>query len=402
MIQSDQQTAAYSLVDEGEDNVNETEPVEPEEGNVTMEVIGDPIAPEGPPLVTPVAQESNPTQTTESPLQVVFWNANSWNTMKCDQLLETVRMSGADLICISDARLDSFGKAYIEGYCKKLRGATGKTWRGKLEARPDKKPKCMIGGDIVFFSEECSKVTKTAITPYGTVSRINMLWKGAEVRVVSIYRPYPGAEGAVGSLRNAVTKLDPDFEDSFWDGALTHSDVPMLIGGDFNLGMNEMDKKILGRECYRLPFLESTTTFRSLAGAGWGSTIDHVLSNRKGSTARVSADGLFSGDHFPIIGTIYLQAGNAVRPPKIEIKLPPSLRAGDNGGLKRLEEAIKKETQRHARLLDGRRHHGVDSEGGVKDRQKEKQQAQSRWLVSGIKTPPPQTEGNRRPSQKDG
>ena len=121
-----------------------------------------------------------------------------------------------------------------------------------------------------------------------------------------------------------------------------HSDVPMLIGGDFNLGMNEMDKKVLGRECYRLPFLESTTTFRSLAGAGWGSTIDHVLSNRNGSTARVSADGLFSGDHFPIIGTIYLQAGNAVRPPKIEIKLPPSLRAGDNGGLKRLEEAMKK------------------------------------------------------------
>ena len=105
--------------------------------------------------------------------------------------------------------------------------------------------------------------------------------------------------------------------------------------------MNEMDNKIIGRGCYRIPFLESTTTFRSLAGSGWGSTIDHVLSNRKGSLARVSADGLFSGDHFPIIGTILLQAGSAPRPAEIEIKLPPSLRAGDKGGLRRLARIIK-------------------------------------------------------------
>ena len=162
----------------------------------------------------------------------------------------------------------------------------------KKEARSERKPKCLIGGDIVFFSEECSKVTKTAISPYGKVSRISMLWKGAEVRVISVYRPYHGAMAAIGSLRNAVTKLDPEFEDSFWDGALMHSDVPNLIGGDFNLGMNEMDSKIIGRGCYRIPYLESTTTFRSLAGSGWGSTIDHVLSNRKGSLARVSADSL--------------------------------------------------------------------------------------------------------------
>ena len=189
--------------------------------------------------VCPEPQVVAPLPVAESPLQVVFWNANGWNAQKCEQILETVKISGADMICISDARLDSFGRSYIEGYCKKLREATGKTWRKKLEARPERKPKCLIGGDIVFFSEECSKVSKTATSPYGTVSRINMLWKGAEVRVISVYRPYHGASDAIGSLRNAVTKLDPEFEDSFWDGALMHSDVPTLIGGDFNLGMKK-------------------------------------------------------------------------------------------------------------------------------------------------------------------
>ena len=61
----------------------------------------------------PGPQKVTPRPVAESPLQVVFWNANAWNAQKCEQILETVRISGADLICISDARLDSHGRSYI-------------------------------------------------------------------------------------------------------------------------------------------------------------------------------------------------------------------------------------------------------------------------------------------------
>ena len=149
-------------------------------------------------------------------LKVVFWNANTWKSQNCEKLLDTITSANADVICVTDARLDAYKDRYLGGYCHSLQKATGKRWRAKFEARPDRRLKCSIGGDIIFFSEKCSHVVKTAILPYGTLSAISLVWEGVNVRILSAYRPYDSKETSEGALRNASIKAVPDFEEVFW------------------------------------------------------------------------------------------------------------------------------------------------------------------------------------------
>ena len=112
---------------------------------------------------------------------------------------------------------------------------TGKTWGGKIEYRASRKSKCTVGGDILFFSDLCSKVVKTALLPLGTASRLKLVWGGKEYRIVSVYRPYDSPSSSVGSLRSAMNKVTADFEETFWSLVLKDSEVTTVIGGDFNM-----------------------------------------------------------------------------------------------------------------------------------------------------------------------
>ena len=165
--------------------------------------------------VVGVAPPSAPALTRTAELKVVFWNANTWNSQNCEKLVETATVSEADVICIEDARLDNFKARYIGGYCHTLHKATGKIWRAKLEARPDRRLKCSVGGDIIFYSEKCTKVVKSPTLPFGTISTLSFVWEGIDVRVASVYRPYESRESSEGSLRSACLKVLPEFEDVF-------------------------------------------------------------------------------------------------------------------------------------------------------------------------------------------
>ena len=129
--------------------------------------------------------------------------------------MDTIVGSKADVVCISDARLDAYKDRYIGGYCFSMQKATGKRWRAKFEPRPDRRTKCLVGGDIIFFSEKCSSVVKTPLLPYGTLSSTSLVWEGAKVRILSIYRPYDSKESSEGALRTAIIKVVPDFEKEF-------------------------------------------------------------------------------------------------------------------------------------------------------------------------------------------
>ncbi len=184
-----------------------------------------------------------PETTATSDLNIVFWNANGWNSMSCERISDTVRSSGADILCITDARMDPHKNRFLDGYLLSLRKATGKVWRGKIEHRPAKRTKCSVGGDIIFFSENCSKVSKSSLLPYGTASSLRLTWGGREIKIISVYRPYDGPESA-GSLRTAVTRLDEQFEETFWDLILAQSNVSTIIGEDFIMKEKEIGKRI--------------------------------------------------------------------------------------------------------------------------------------------------------------
>jgi exonuclease III len=123
-------------------------------------------------------------------LKVVFWNANCWNSINCEKIAATALSSDADVICITDARSDQQKSRYLDGYLATLKRVTGKNWRGKIESRASRKSKCSVGGDILFFSDQCSKVAKTALLPLGTATCLKLVWGGKEFRIISVYRPY--------------------------------------------------------------------------------------------------------------------------------------------------------------------------------------------------------------------
>ena len=255
--------------------------------------------------------------------------------------MDTIVGSNADVVCISDARLDSYKDRYIGGYCFSMQKATGKRWRAKFEPRPDRRTKCSVGGDIIFFSEKCSSVVKTPLLPYGTLSSTSMVWEGAKVRILSVYRPYDSKESSEGAFRTATIKVVPDFEEEFWAELCKPSGTPTLIGGDFNMSPDEVDERLLGSQQSRIGLPPGTTTYRSLSRAS-GSVIDHVISNSEAS-ANVAEDGSFAGDHYPVIGGIKLESMGVPIPVKIEAKIPKTIQPGDVGGLRRLNEAITKE-----------------------------------------------------------
>ena len=121
------------------------------------------------------------------------------------------------------------------------------------------------------------------------------------------------------------------------------SDVPTLIGGDFNMKPQEVDSRLLGSNQARIPLPAGITTYRSLANAH-GSVIDHIISNVKEAPSNVSEDGALKGDHFPIIGGLTLRVKGSTSPVKIEARIPPNLQAGDAGGLRKLKLKLKKQT----------------------------------------------------------
>ena len=152
-----------------------------------------------------------------SKIKVIFWNANGWDASNCEKLAEIARSAAADVICVTDARMDPSKVRFMNGYLSTLKRFTRKRWRGKFEARPVRGTKCVVGGDIIFFSEKCSKVVKDPLLPYGTVSVLRLVWEETPMRVVSVYKPYKSAEEADGSLIKAVSKLVEEFEETFWD-----------------------------------------------------------------------------------------------------------------------------------------------------------------------------------------
>ena len=87
---------------------------------------------------------------------------------------------------------------------------------------------------------------------------------------------------------------------------------------------------------------ESNRAATHVRARGIGSVIDHIVSNEKEATSKVSEDGAFIGDHFPIIGSLRLRAKASNPPVKIEARIPPNLQAGDVGGLRRLNQAMMK------------------------------------------------------------
>jgi hypothetical protein len=108
------------------------------------------------------------------------------------------------------------------------------------------------------------------------------------------------------------------------------------------MGTSPVDFKAAGTEYTRIPFQEAASTYQNMGDKRFVSTtIDHVLSYTDGSEAWVSSDGLFVGDHFPVIGAICADKVPPKRSERITVKLPVTIKAGDKGARKKLTASLE-------------------------------------------------------------
>ena len=74
---------------------------------------------------------------------------------------------------------------------------------------------------------------------YGVMTEINGNWHGRKYRVVSVYRPCYGQ--SEGSLRITLDlELKAKFEEEFWNKLVNISNETCIIGGDFNMGRDQI------------------------------------------------------------------------------------------------------------------------------------------------------------------
>ena len=157
------------------------------------------------------------------------------------------------------------------------------------------------------------------------------------MKVLSVYRPYVGVKEAEGALRTLAQSTVPGFEKRLWEEMLKQSTVKTLIGGDLNMGTVPVDFKVTGSGYTRIPFQGSASTYRNMGDKKYVSTtIDHILSNTEDGEAWVSSDGLFVGDHFPIIGVLCADRVPPQRSRRVAVKLSATIKAGDKGAQKKL------------------------------------------------------------------
>ena len=230
---------------------------------------------------------------------IIFWNCNSWRgdgTIDKATLLGAIaRDEEADMMCITDVRLDNLdglkGKSTI---CRTLGRITGKTWAGEYMARREDK---RTGGAYIFHTVDWTNVKMNERIKYGVMTEINGNWHGRKYRVISVYRPCYGQ--SEGSLRITLDlELKAKFEEEFWNKLVNISNETCIIGGDFNMGRDQIDKKIIkeGMQVERRNMPGNPDTFHRWDNVKLNmqsSAIDHILiTNSEGGGAKVSDTGL--------------------------------------------------------------------------------------------------------------
>ena len=144
-----------------------------------------------------------------SPLVAISWNSNSWDIHKSQKIAALADSSKADVILITDTRIDSWRvKAVVDNFSKLLQKLTGKIWTGEASPKHDIH---RVGGNLIMHSNKITRPKITHLMPLGVLSSLDGKWKSQDFSFLSIYRP--PIEGSDTSVRSLVTSaLHSDME----------------------------------------------------------------------------------------------------------------------------------------------------------------------------------------------
>jgi exonuclease III len=275
-------------------------------------------------------------------MKIIFWNSNGWEQDRCNKIAEVAFEEDADVICITDARMDPNREAHVKGYEKILDRITGKKWRIRMTCRPGKRKGCFVGGSLLMTSHNCANVRRVGLVKYGVVDKAEMIWLGQKVTVISTYGPYEN--DAKGSLRSALKKeYEGNFEDKYWDSIRENTRKGrVVIGGDFNMTGIEMDNRLRNYGLVRSDIGEGYTFKAEIGGEEVGRVIDHALTRELACEARATENGRFLRDHIPLIASVEIRGVAQKKGKRLAQIVVPMIRAGDSGARRRLEKEMEK------------------------------------------------------------
>jgi hypothetical protein len=91
-------------------------------------------------------------------LKVIFWNSNGWNRERCEKIAMETEKTDADIICLTDTRMNPVRDTQMKTYEKMMDRITGKKWKGRSVNIPGYSRGCLVGGSILLTSYNCSNV----------------------------------------------------------------------------------------------------------------------------------------------------------------------------------------------------------------------------------------------------
>jgi hypothetical protein len=108
-------------------------------------------------------------------LRTIFWNTNGWKSGetidKLAMIVEAARKEDAELICLTDTRLDGIEELrYLSNAISSLRKGTGKTWADKIISR---KEDLRVGGALILYSAEWTQVNVREAIKYGCLTEFS-------------------------------------------------------------------------------------------------------------------------------------------------------------------------------------------------------------------------------------
>ena len=94
---------------------------------------------------------------------------------RCNKIAKVALEEDADVICVTDARMDQYREKHIKGYEKILDRVTGKKWRIKMTCRPGRRGGCFVGGSLLMTSHNCANVRRVGLIKFGVLDRTDLI-----------------------------------------------------------------------------------------------------------------------------------------------------------------------------------------------------------------------------------
>ena len=264
-------------------------------------------------------------------LRYMVYNINTLTLEKLTTMLFYFRTLHLDVLTLIDTRFSSKSYDFISGACKwdmanYPLGLMTHTVHTKISILG----RNCVGGQLWIYNNRFSAIRFQEIAVYGICTEFQALFGQRQIRIQSVYWPCKPSQISDGESLWNITRLAYNTNEPIQHiktlmgtriGQITRSNIPLIIGGDFNTDiwkkdtlnlmqfMDEWDLHISNTDKDKSP---------SYTRNGHASRIDHVIYKGNATILDCRPLDLLENidDHLPLYTNIGLSGANAQRKKK--------------------------------------------------------------------------------------